>query len=304
VPLKLLDPTLDVVFKLLMLRNQVLLRDVIESVLTLPAPIAELEVINPEIPEDAPGDKNVVLDIRVRLKDGRQIDLEMQSTVPPGTRARFLYYWARGFSDSLARGDDYTALRPCVSILWFKRALLNSPRFHSVFHLSEEHSHEVFSPELEFHVLELPKLQLAMADRQAKLERWARFLGAKSIDELEKLAHEDDVMTTAKNALQDLSMDPDALRIARDRETAVLMHRHLMASSFEAGLAEGRGEGRAEGRSEGEIAGIRLAIESLCRILGIAIEQDRAAKLTTLSAEQLRQLLGAIETDRRWPEKF
>ncbi len=268
--------------------------------LTLLAPISELEVINPEIPEDAPGDKSVVLDIRVRLKDGRQIDLEMQSTVPPGTRARFLYYWARGFSESLARGDGYTSLRPCVSMLWSNQKLLNSPRFNSAFHLSADHSHEVFSPEIEIHVLELPKLHLVAADRKARLERWARFLGAKSIDELDELTREDDTMMTAKNALQDLSMDPDARRIAGDRETAVLMHRHLMASSFEAGLVEGE----SKGRNEGEIEGLHVAIQALCRVLGVEPELDRAARITTLSADQLRQLIAAIEAERRWPEQF
>lgn len=149
-------------------------------------------------------------------------------------------------------------------------------------------------------LLELPKLHLATADRQAKLERWARFLGAKSIDELEEVAREDDTMMTAKNALQDLSMAPDARRIASDRETAVLMHRHLMASSFEAGLVEGE----SKGRNEGEIEGLHVAIQALCRVFGIEPDLDRAARLTTLSAEQLRQLIGAIETERRWPEQF
>ena len=48
---KLLDPTLDIVFKLLMVRKQELLRDMIESVVTLPSPISELEIQNPQIPK-------------------------------------------------------------------------------------------------------------------------------------------------------------------------------------------------------------------------------------------------------------
>src|SRR5512145_3018443 len=76
---KLLDPTLDVVFKLLLQRNPALLRDMIEAVVVLDAPIRELVVLNPEIPPDVPADKSVVLDIRVRLDNGYEIDLEMQS---------------------------------------------------------------------------------------------------------------------------------------------------------------------------------------------------------------------------------
>ena len=148
--LQLLDPTLDVVFKLLLLREPSLLRDMVESVLSLPAPIDALEVLNPEIPEDAPGDKSVVLDVRARLKDGRLIDLEMQSTVVEGTRARFLYYWARNFISSIGRGDDYSLLRPCISILWFKVAVLASQQFHSVFHLVEDQCAEISRQTLSF----------------------------------------------------------------------------------------------------------------------------------------------------------
>jgi predicted transposase/invertase (TIGR01784 family) len=268
---KLLDPTNDLVFKMLLLRKQDLLRDMIEAVLALPQPIEDLEVQNPEIPKDFPGDKSVVLDIRVRLHDGHQIDLEMQSTVPPGTRARFLYYWAKAFTDSIGIGADYTLLRPCISILWFKEPLLKGSRFHSIFQLSEVHSQERFSPEIEFHVLELPKLPLADTGRQAKLELWARFLRAQTTEELEELAREDATMTTAKDTLQELSSDPVAQRLARERETAVLMHRHLVNSSLEHGLEQGRAEGRAEGEVRGRAEGEANAVLAVLNARGLTV---------------------------------
>lgn len=302
---KLLDPTLDVVFKLLLLRDQSLLRDMIESVLGRRFPIAELEVQNPEIPEDAPGDKSVVLDIRVRLSDGGLIDLEMQSTTPPGTAERFIYYWARNFVDTIVRGDDYTLLRPCISILWFKVPFLKALRFHSTFVAADLESREVLSPVFELHVLELSKLQLATADRQAKLERWARFLRATTVEELQQLAHEDPIMNTAKKVLEDLSLDPEARRIARDRETAVLMHRHLMAASREEGRAEGRAEGIAEGEAkglvEGEVRGLVSAIRSLCSVLGIALDDDKERQLARLNRDRLLEVVRTLETERRWP---
>jgi predicted transposase/invertase (TIGR01784 family) len=269
---KLLDPTNDLVFKMLLLRNPLLLRSMIEAVLDLKQPIQELVVQNPEIPRDFPGDKGVVLDIRVRLHDRSQIDLEMQSTVPPGTRARFLYYWAKMFVDSLAKGRDYTLLRPCISILWLKEPLLKGSRFHSIFHLSEDESRDWFTKEIEFHVLELPKLHLAAPDRQAKLERWARFLRAQTAVEFEGLAREDPIMTTARDTLEDLSSDPTAQRLARERETAVLMHQHLINSSLEHGLSQGRAEGEARGEAKAVLAvlearGINATVQQRQQIL-------------------------------------
>ncbi len=288
--IRLLDPTLDIVFKLLLLRRRELLIDMIEAVLDLPFPLRDIEVQNPEIPEEFPGDKSVVLDVRVRLHDGRQIDLEMQSTIPPGTRARFLYYWAKGFADSLARGEDYVALRPCISILWFKEKMLRGPHFHSVFHLAEDETQEVFSREIEFHVLELPKLALARADRQARLHRWARFLQARTVVELEELAERDAIMSAAKDALNEISSDPTAQRLARERETAVLMQRHLLRSSWE------------QGHAEGEARGLLLAVCSMCELLGIDMDEERTRQLSDLDRDRLQRLADALRTQRRWPD--
>jgi predicted transposase/invertase (TIGR01784 family) len=292
VTVKFLDPTLDIVFKMLLLRNQALLRDMIEAVLNLAEPIQDLVVLNPEIPKDFPADKGVALDIRVRLHNGHQIDLEMQSTVPPGRRARFLYYWAKVFTDSLSRGDIYEDLLPCISILWFKESLLEGARFHSTFHLLEDHSGDLFTPEIEFHVLELPKLSLAITDRQANLERWARFFRAQTVEEFQELAREDAIMTTAKDALQELSQDPESQRVARERETAVLMHRHTIAASLK--------QGREEGREEG----LRVAVRALCDVLGVEIDATKEQRLASLNFEQLGNLVQQLKAERRWPDQF
>ncbi|HEY5959862.1 MAG TPA: PD-(D/E)XK nuclease family transposase [Polyangiaceae bacterium] len=87
--MKYLDSTLDIVFKLLLLSSPELLRDMIEAVINPSTPIESVEALNPEIPKNFPSNKGIVLDLRLRLRNGHQIDLEMQSTVPGGVHARF-----------------------------------------------------------------------------------------------------------------------------------------------------------------------------------------------------------------------
>ncbi len=224
----------------------------------------------------------------------------MQSTFPPGTRTRFLYYWAKAFSDSLASGDTYTSLRPSISILWFKEPVLSSPRLHSVFHLREDHGAAVFSPEIEFHVMELPKLHLAPDERQAKLERWARFLRTNTVEELEELAREDETMRAAKNALEKLSSDSDAQRLARAREMAIVAHQHLRGASFEEGEAKGRTAGRVEGRAEG----LRLAIGVACSLLGLELDTAKTERLAQLEATELERVLEILKNERQWPREL
>ena len=140
--------------------------------------------------------------------------------------------------------------------------------------------------------MELPKLHLAATDRWAKLDRWARFLQAQSAEEIDELAREDAIMTTAKDALQELSLDPVAQRLARERETAVLMHRHLVNSSLE--------QGRVEGRAEGLI----MAICSICEVLKIELAPEQKQRLSSLGQEQLTELLRRLKTEQCWPDGF
>ena len=71
--MKWLDPKLDVVFKLLFahVRNRDILTALLTAVLKPTAPIDSLVVLNPDIPKDLPADRGAVLDIHVRLADGR-----------------------------------------------------------------------------------------------------------------------------------------------------------------------------------------------------------------------------------------
>lgn len=264
----------------------------IEAVLLPPKPIREIHVLNPDIPMDFPGDKAIVLDVRVRLDDGSQIDLEMQSTVPTGTAGRFLYYWARDFVDTMRAGDDYKGLRPCLSILWFKQTLLVTERFHSVFHLSEDESREVFSPLIEMHVLELPKLTLAPLERQARLERWARFFRADTPAELDRLAAEDSIMSAAVHTLEKLSDDPEMQRQAREREDAQLMLQHIVQATAQ------------ESEARGEAKGQRDSVRLVCRLLLIDLTVQQEDHLAALDADGLSALLSHLELHRRLPDAF
>jgi hypothetical protein len=105
---------------------------------------------------------------------------------------------------------------------------------------------------------------------------------------LEELAREEAMMTTAKNALEELSSDADAQRLARERETAVVVYRHLIGASLE----------------EGEAKGLRVATRTVCSILDIEIDAERSARLEKLDAAQLTELVRRLEIERRWPEEI
>lgn len=93
----LLDPMLDVIFSLLFGAESYrpLLVSLLNAVLSPATPIEDVTLL-PERPERLEvSDKGVVLDLRVRLASGEQVDVEMQSQQRPAGRKRALYYWSR-----------------------------------------------------------------------------------------------------------------------------------------------------------------------------------------------------------------
>ena len=75
--------TNDYLFKLLLGSedNKVCLQDFLECVLDMPAGmITDLELLDKELTKDAISDKTGILDVKLRLKDGTTIDIEISFT--------------------------------------------------------------------------------------------------------------------------------------------------------------------------------------------------------------------------------
>lgn len=284
---KTLDPKLDIVFWMLFgaEQNRGLLISLLNAVLNPPVPIEAVEVLHGQPERFAVNDKNISLDVRVRLQNGEQVNVEMQSQRRPAIRERALYYWARRYAGQLQRGESDVQLRRCVVVLIANFAELPSKRFHSTFQVQERDSGEVLTSHLELHLLELPKLPSAI-DRndEPNLALWGRFLSAAGDEDLEKLAMEHPVLKQAKDALDRLSADELAQIQAEHREMALL--------TYEAGMAAARHEaqeaGRQEGRQEGEA-------EMLLRLLTIKFGPQAAGVAERLAGASHGELLRWLE---------
>jgi predicted transposase/invertase (TIGR01784 family) len=311
VPRTLLDPKLDVVFKLLFAdeRNRGLLISLLTAILEPPEPITGVTVLNPDTPKETVVDKGAILDLRVRLRGGAQINVEMQAARHPGLRQRALFYWARLYTSQIGKGDHYVQLTPALSIFILDFVELETTRYHSHFRLLERHDHTRFSDDLALHVLELPKLPRAAPDpADAPVLRWAKFFTADP-EELELLAMTAPDIHQAKSALERLSSDPAAQELARERELAAWNYEHTLhvarqeakAEGEARGRAEGEARGRAEGEAKGRAAGLRAAVSHLCAAYGIELTPARRAELERADADALQKLVDSIAANRTWP---
>jgi predicted transposase/invertase (TIGR01784 family) len=285
----LLDPKLDVVFKLLFVRNPELLRSLLEAVLG--RRVLDFEILNPEIPGELSADKLIVLDLRVHLHSGERVDVEMQARTDAILANRILYYAARDYADQLRRGDDYSSLTPTVSVIWIDARLFREARFHLHFQLLEATSTVRFSDHLSIHVLQLPEISSAFADDPTPAGRalynWGRFFAAPDERTLAQLAQEDDTMATAVKALENLSQDPETQRIARDREDSLRFYNMSLAQREREGLEQG----------------IRLqqrkTVTELCSAFGVKLTQARLTALDDPDTD-VDAIVTTLIRERRW----
>lgn len=260
--------------------------------------------LNPEIPGEFPADKAIVLDTRVRLDGGERVDVEMQAGGKPFLAGRFLYYAARDFSEQLPRGGDYADLTATVSVLWVDARLFpEERRFHLRFELLETTTGAPYSDHLTLHVLQLPEIPVYSAPDLTAPERalrnWGRFFGAKSDEDRAELAREHATMATAVEALEHLSQDPEARRLAREREDSVLLYELEKRFHRREGRREGREEGREEARAEARER-LKAILRKLCTSMGIEPTPEQRAALDD-PATDLDALLETVISERRWP---
>jgi predicted transposase/invertase (TIGR01784 family) len=236
-----LDPTLDIVFKMLFGHpaNRGILISFLTAVLRPSSPIIAVRVESEPL-KAAVDDKEIALDLHVELADGQQVNVEMQTEPRPARRERALYYWARMHASQLSRGEGYEELCRSAVVLVFGFRELKGERFHSVFRVREVHDSEELSEQLEIHVLELPKLHMVANSDGPEVVEWGKFLAARSDAEREELAMKNPDLRQAKAALDRLSADPDARILAEMRDRAVKSYRLDINTARKEGIKEGQ----------------------------------------------------------------
>ena len=177
-----IDPKVDHAFKHLLGREATrpILIDVIDSVLN-PAPgrrIQDIELLNPFNPKETSDDKLSILDIKARDQSGRLFNIEMQLLASPCYEQRIIYYGTRLYQQQLREGEDYTELKPTISISFLNYGLFPKLRaeYHLCFRLLEERKHFSLTDHLEFHVLELQKFTKTANELANDLDIWLSFL--------------------------------------------------------------------------------------------------------------------------------
>lgn len=239
----IMKPKVDICFKGLM-GNTIVRTGFIAALLGInPEEILDSELLPTIMEGESIDSKTGILDVRVRLKNQTQIDMEIQLGPFPLWPERSLFYWGKMYTSQMHKGDEYDVLEKCVHVGILDFVLYPGEKeYYSCFHLWEDQRKFKYTDKEEFHILELPKLSQYDYPRD-ELLRWAKFLNAEKKEEFETMAKEDVYIDEAYDQLVKLSADEKKRMEYEAREKALRDYNWLMHSNLKQGFEQGMEKG-------------------------------------------------------------
>lgn len=301
-----IDPKVDFAFKLVFGspdHPQITIH-FLNAVLQPMRPITAVEILNPIQDRDRADAKLAVLDVLAQDADDHRYNIEMQTTLPVDLQSRLTYYNCLNYVRQLSSGSPYHHLRPAISICVLDRLLFrDAAEYHLSFRLRCDQRDLVFTNDLVFHTLELPKYTVpgdnTLLDLP-KLEQWFCFLklaAHRDLHELPRLLG-DEVFEEAAGVLEMIFQSPEDRQFYEAR----MKYLHDEEARLIAAREEGREEGRAEGMETGMEKGREMGaaqgtlvgkLQLLQELLGDAVVST--PKLLQCTSDELAMMVAELQ---------
>ena len=280
---KLLDPKIDYVFKRIFgyVGNEDITKGLISSIIQ--KEISNVELDNSTILEkDLLEDKVGILDIRAKIEDKINCNIEMQIVDRKNIEKRILYYWSKLYNMNLKVGKDYENLEKVIVILITDYEIDNLKeieKYETKWNIREEEYQKVILTEvMEFYIIELPKYEKYKAKtKNEDLNRWIKFIKEPEVVEM----GDNKEIKKAKEVLEEISKDK------RERYLAELREKYILDAGYDKGLKDGMSQGKSLGVREGLVQGRKEIAKKLLN-LNMSIEQIK--EITGLTEEEIQKL--------------
>ena len=281
-------PTVDFCFKELM-QNDNIRKNIIAALLNLPSSEVENTELMPTIlRKESKDDKYGILDVRVRLKDGEQIDFEMQVEAFDCWANRSVYYLSKMYAGEIKEGEGYDCKCIHVSILAYDHFRDDKECYRRIA-FCDTKTGKLYTDLMEMHILELSKLPLEEKNETSLLQ-WMRFLGGKTRKDFEEMAKKNSELEEAYDVLDKLSADEKKRLEYETRQRAIRDYNIGMLTAerrgIEAGRKIGRQEGREEGRQEGRKEGETLGVSRINQLILELSKHGRTDDIVKAAADK------------------
>ena len=287
----ILTLTNDYLFKLLLgsEENKVCLQDFLECVLDIPVGmITDLELLDKELTKDTITDKTGILDVKLRLKDGTTIDIEIQNSWSAEFIPRTLFYWSKMYLEGFKEGEPYTSLTKCITINLISQGFNLNHKVHSAYSILEQNTHQPLTDLMEMHFLNLSAaqkygVQKSPIEKRQKLLNWLQFIETDSSEVRKMLATTSPILQMLNEKIDVLSLKPEERKLYESRMKLKSDIATISEVQFKAGAEWGIAEGEARGSR-------KKALETAKNLLDIGLSRENIAKATGLSRAEVEAI--------------
>ena len=285
---KLLDPKIDYVFKRIFgyIGNEEITKGLISSIIQKEISNIELDN-NPILEKDLLDDKVGILDIRAKIENKINCNIEMQIVDRKNIEKRILYYWSKLYNMNIKAGKDYENLEKVIVILitdYEIDSLKEIKKYETKWNIREEEYQKVILTEvMEFYIIEIPKYEKYKEKTEnEKLNKWIKFIKEPGGIEM----GDDKEIKKAKEVLEEISQDKRERYLAELREKYILDQKAIEDAGYDKGLREGMTQGIAQGKKEEK----EKILEIAKNLLKINMLIEQIEEVTGLTKEEIEKL--------------
>lgn len=254
----LLDPKIDYVFKRIFghAGNEDITKDLLSSIIK--EKISDVRVdCNPITEKDLLDDKIGILDIKAKLNNNTNCNIEMQVVDKKNVEKRILFYWSKMYTTSIGSGDDYDKLEKSIVILFTDynlKKLEKVNKFITKWNIREEENPKIILTDaLEIYIIELSKGENILKKMNNKdisnnsLNTWLQFIN--NPEAIVDMNNKE--VQKAKEILEEISQNEYERYKAELRQKYIMDQKATEAAGYDKGLEVGIEQGIQQGIERG-----------------------------------------------------
>ena len=230
--------------------------------------ITNVELDNSTILEkDLLDDKVGILDIRAKIDNKINCNIEMQVVDHNNIEKRIMFYWSKMYSTSIKSGKDYETLEKTIVILisdYELESLKEIPKYQTKWQIREEEYHQVILTDvMELYIIELPKFIKYKENKRKEMNSWLKFI---ENPEVVKMSENMEI-NKAKEELEKISSDEHERYLAELREKYIMDQKAIESAGYYKGIKEGKIDVARKLLQQG------IAIEVISQVTGFTKEE-------------------------------
>ena len=220
-------------------------------------------------------DKVGILDIKAKIDNEINCDIELQVVDRKNIEKRILFYWSKMYNMSIKSGKDYNTLEKGIVILisdYELDVLKEIEKYITKWNIREEEYQKIILTDvMEIYIIELPKFEKYKEKTDNKLNSWVKFIENPEVVDMK----ENKEVCKAKKVLEEISQDEHERYLAELRQKYIMDQKAIEGAGFDKGLKAGIEQGIEQKTIEiaKKLKEQNIDIEVISKVTGLSIKE-------------------------------